>query len=109
MHEIDPQGLELHLEPTEAPLGLPCQPLARPLSPWHLHFRLYKEGMDTLEALARLGRQLRRPPRHFRFAGHKDRAAVTVQRVSCKALEPEVLLKAQQQEAEEPWDIGERR
>ncbi|CAL1130827.1 unnamed protein product [Cladocopium goreaui] len=87
VHEIDLQGEEIHL----GAMGPP------PTSPdvcdkWYLHFRLYKEGMDTLEATSRLCRFLGRPPQNFRFAGHKDRCAVTVQQLSCTSLEPAKLL-----------------
>lgn len=47
-----------------------------------LHFTLYKENKDTMEAISWLSRQLKIPMRSFQFAGTKDRRAVTVQRVS---------------------------
>lgn len=48
----------------------------------HLHFSLYKENRDTMEAISFLARQLHIKPGDFKFAGTKDRRAVTVQRVS---------------------------
>ena len=48
----------------------------------YLHFSLYKENKDTMEAISWLSKQLRMSPRSFQFAGTKDRRAVTVQRVS---------------------------
>ncbi|CAK9081204.1 unnamed protein product [Durusdinium trenchii] len=95
VHEIDPDGHELHLLDDEGRPEAPNEGI------WYLHFRLYKEGMDTLEALSRVGKALGRPPRHFRFAGHKDRCAVTVQQVSCSSLRPQELRHAMQQEE---WD-----
>ena len=47
-----------------------------------LHFSLYKENKDTMEAISWLSKQVRMHPRSFHFAGTKDRRAVTVQRVS---------------------------
>lgn len=48
----------------------------------YLHFSLYKENKDTMEAISWLSKQVRMNPRSFQFAGTKDRRAVTVQRVS---------------------------
>jgi len=47
-----------------------------------LHFSLYKENKDTMEAISWLVRQLNMKPSAFQFAGTKDRRGVTVQRVS---------------------------
>lgn len=47
----------------------------------YLHFTLYKENRDTMEAVGFLAGQLKLNPKHFQFAGTKDRRAVTVQRV----------------------------
>ena len=47
-----------------------------------LHFTLYKENKDTMEAISWLSRQLKIPMKSFQFAGTKDRRGVTVQRVS---------------------------
>lgn len=49
----------------------------------YLHFNLYKENKDTMEAISFVAGQLKLRPKHFAFAGTKDRRAVTVQRVSC--------------------------
>lgn len=48
----------------------------------YLHFTLYKENKDTMEAISWLARQLKLPAKSFQFAGTKDRRGVTVQRVS---------------------------
>ena len=48
----------------------------------YLHFTLYKENKDTMEAISWLAKQLQMQPRSFQFAGTKDRRGVTVQRVS---------------------------
>lgn len=48
----------------------------------YLHFSLYKENKDTMEALYFIASQLKLHIRNFSFAGTKDRRAVTVQRVA---------------------------
>ena len=48
----------------------------------YLHFSLFKENKDTMEAISYLCRELKMKPPVFQFAGTKDRRAVTVQRVS---------------------------
>ena len=48
----------------------------------YLHFSLYKENKDTMEAISWLSKQVKMSPKSFQFAGTKDRRAVTVQRVS---------------------------
>ena len=48
----------------------------------YLHFSLYKENKDTMEAISWLSKHLKMGPKSFQFAGTKDRRAVTVQRVS---------------------------
>ncbi|KAF1986851.1 tRNA pseudouridine synthase D [Aulographum hederae CBS 113979] len=48
----------------------------------YLHFTLYKENKDTMEAISFLCHELKIQPRSFQFAGTKDRRAVTVQRCS---------------------------
>lgn len=48
----------------------------------HLHFSLYKENKDTMEAISWLSKELKVRPGAFQFAGTKDRRGVTVQRVS---------------------------
>lgn len=47
----------------------------------YLHFTLYKENKDTLEALSFIAKMLRIPSKSMTFAGTKDRRAVTTQRV----------------------------
>ncbi|TKA26609.1 hypothetical protein B0A50_04717 [Salinomyces thailandicus] len=48
----------------------------------YLHFTLYKENKDTMEALYFIASQLKIPVKNFQFAGTKDRRGVTVQRVA---------------------------
>ncbi|KAL8720585.1 MAG: hypothetical protein Q9225_002574 [Loekoesia sp. 1 TL-2023] len=48
----------------------------------YLHFTIYKENKDTMEAVAHLARVLKLRPQLFQFAGTKDRRGVTVQRAS---------------------------
>ncbi|KAL2413645.1 Multisubstrate pseudouridine synthase 7 [Exophiala dermatitidis] len=53
----------------------------------YLHFTLYKENKDTLEAVSFISNQLKTTNKTFQFAGTKDRRAVTVQRVSAYRIE----------------------
>lgn len=48
----------------------------------YLHFTLYKENKDTMEAINTIARLLKVKASNFGFAGTKDRRAGTVQRVS---------------------------
>lgn len=48
----------------------------------YLHFTIYKENKDTMEVLSFMSRQMKLSPKHFQFAGTKDRRGVTVQRAS---------------------------
>lgn len=48
----------------------------------YVHFTLYKENKDTMEAIQWLCRQLKCNAKVFQFAGTKDRRAVTTQRCS---------------------------
>ncbi|KAK5107517.1 hypothetical protein LTR62_001047 [Meristemomyces frigidus] len=48
----------------------------------YLHFTLYKENKDTMEALSFIASQLKIPAKNFEFAGTKDRRGVTVQKVA---------------------------
>ncbi|KAK8194118.1 multisubstrate pseudouridine synthase 7 [Zalaria obscura] len=48
----------------------------------HLHFTLYKENKDTMEALYFMASQMKLHIKNFQFAGTKDRRGVTVQRIS---------------------------
>ncbi|KAI1330438.1 pseudouridine synthase [Xylariaceae sp. FL0255] len=57
-----------------------------------LHFTLYKENKDTMEAINHIARVLRLPPKLFGAAGTKDRRAVTSQRVSVKGRNPSSLV-----------------
>ncbi|KAI1861060.1 hypothetical protein JX265_009679 [Neoarthrinium moseri] len=54
----------------------------------YLHFSLYKENKDTMEAISHLSRVLNMKPNFFSTAGTKDRRAVTVQRVSIRGRDP---------------------
>ncbi|RYP49691.1 hypothetical protein DL768_004627 [Monosporascus sp. mg162] len=57
-----------------------------------LHFTLYKENRDTIDAVNQIARQLNVKPNMFSTAGTKDRRAVTVQRVSIRSRSPQSLL-----------------
>ena len=48
----------------------------------YLHFSLYKENRDTMEVINFISRGTKIGAKKFKFAGTKDRRAVTVQRVS---------------------------
>ena len=73
-------------QPTgNGPARLPKQnkrPQWKELGGDYLHFTLYKENKDTMEAISWLSRQLKLSAKSFQFAGTKDRRGVTVQRVS---------------------------
>lgn len=56
-----------------------------------LHFTLYKENKDTMEAVSFLAKQLKCNTKNFQFAGTKDRRAVTSQRCSAYRVEAERL------------------
>ncbi|KAK8117503.1 pseudouridine synthase-like protein [Apiospora kogelbergensis] len=57
-----------------------------------LHFTLYKENRDTMEAIGNIARILREQPKMFSTAGTKDRRAVTSQRVSVRSRDPSKML-----------------
>lgn len=48
----------------------------------YLHFTLYKENKDTMDAVNQIARMLKIKANNFGFAGTKDRRAATVQRIS---------------------------
>ena len=60
----------------------------------YLHFSLYKENKDTMEAISWLAKQVQMNPRSFQFAGTKDRRAVTVQRVSVERVLVNAMISA---------------
>ncbi|KAI1828349.1 pseudouridine synthase [Xylaria intraflava] len=66
-------------------------PTQRNTAPY-LHFSLYKENKDTMDALNHMAKTLRIHPKAFGVAGTKDRRAVTVQRVSVKGRTPASLI-----------------
>ena len=58
----------------------------------HLHFTLYKENKDTMEALFFMATQLKTKVSNFQFAGTKDRRGVTVQKVSiCRVKKEQII------------------
>ncbi|KAK6072100.1 pseudouridine synthase [Seiridium cupressi] len=59
-----------------------------------LHFSLYKENKDTMEAINILAGVLGMKPNFFSTAGTKDRRAVTVQRVSIRGRDPKKVMNA---------------
>ncbi|KAI0180491.1 pseudouridine synthase [Hypoxylon sp. FL1284] len=56
-----------------------------------LHFTLYKENRDTMDAIGQIARLLNLKPSFFNTAGTKDRRAVTTQRVSIRRRNPQSL------------------
>ncbi|KAK0654518.1 putative pseudouridine synthase [Cercophora samala] len=50
----------------------------------YLHFTLYKENKDTMDAINTVARLLKIKATNFGFAGTKDRRAATVQRISVR-------------------------
>lgn len=57
----------------------------------YLHFTLYKENKDTMDAINQIARMLKIKANVFGFAGTKDRRAGTVQRVSVHRIRHESL------------------
>ncbi|KAI1457596.1 pseudouridine synthase [Annulohypoxylon moriforme] len=57
-----------------------------------LHFTLYKENRDTIEAINQIARFLNLKPSYFGTAGTKDRRAVTSQRVSIRRRNPQSMI-----------------
>lgn len=51
-----------------------------------VHFTLYKENKDTMDAVNVICKLLRMPPKNMRYAGTKDRRGVTCQRMSITKL-----------------------
>ncbi|KAH7938329.1 hypothetical protein HPB49_022539 [Dermacentor silvarum] len=60
--------------------------------PSYTTFVLYKENMDTIEAVNRIATFLGMRPSFLGYAGTKDKRAKTCQRVSCHRLPPKKLL-----------------
>ena len=57
----------------------------------YLHFTLYKENKDTMEAVYFLASQLKSGIKSFQFGGTKDRRGVTVQRCSAYRVHAEAV------------------
>ncbi|KAI1106274.1 pseudouridine synthase [Jackrogersella minutella] len=57
-----------------------------------LHFTLYKENRETMDAINQIARFLNLKPAFFGTAGTKDRRAVTAQRVSIRRRNPQTLV-----------------
>lgn len=57
-----------------------------------LAFHLYKENMDTIEAIQLIARRLHMNSRDFSYAGMKDRRGITVQRVVARNVTPRKIL-----------------
>ncbi|KAI0887354.1 pseudouridine synthase [Annulohypoxylon maeteangense] len=58
----------------------------------YLHFTLFKENRDTIEAINQIARFLNLKPAFFGTAGTKDRRAVTSQRVSIRRRNPQSMI-----------------
>lgn len=91
----EPGVMSIKAAPTKGPSGARGQPngdsvgaIQKGKLGWselggeYLHFTLYKENKDTMEALYFIATQLKVPAKNFQFAGTKDRRGVTVQRVA---------------------------
>lgn len=61
-----------------------------------IHFTLYKENKETIEAISSIARILNAKVSDFGTAGTKDRRAVTSQRVSIRYRRPDDLIKVNQ-------------
>ncbi|KUI65571.1 Multisubstrate pseudouridine synthase 7 [Cytospora mali] len=57
----------------------------------YIHFTLYKENKDTMDAINQMCRFLKVKANNFGFAGTKDRRAATVQRISAFRIKHESL------------------
>ena len=62
--------------------------------PKYLHFSLYKENMETGEAISLLAAKCRSMDKYFGFAGTKDRRGRTTQRVSVSMASAQQMLGA---------------
>ena len=62
--------------------------------PKYLHFTLYKENMETAEAVGLLAGKVRSNEKYFGFAGTKDRRGRTTQRVSASMISAQQILGA---------------
>lgn len=60
----------------------------------YVHFILYKENVDTVQAISALAQKLHMRPSNFNYAGTKDKRAKTTQFVSVRQVEPQRLIKA---------------
>ena len=71
----------------------------------YLHFTLYKENKDTMEALHYIATQLKVRANMFQFAGTKDRRGVTVQRVAIFRVRAEQVARLNKQAR--GWRVGD--
>ena len=71
----------------------------------YLHFTLYKENKDTMEALGFIASQLKVQPNSFQFAGTKDRRGVTTQRVAIYRVRADQLAKLNK--TARGWRVGD--
>ena len=78
----------------QASSGARGKPIWEELGGDYLHFSLYKENKDTMEAISWLSKQVRMNAKSFQFAGTKDRRAVTVQRVSVERVLVNAMISA---------------
>ncbi|KAK1579486.1 tRNA pseudouridine synthase D [Colletotrichum navitas] len=60
----------------------------------YLHFTLYKENRDTMDALHQISKALRIKPQAIGTAGTKDRRAATTQRCSIRGQRADALVRA---------------
>lgn len=58
-----------------------------------LHFTMYKENLDSGSAMRMIAQQLGISAKSLMFSGTKDKRAVTLQRVACRGLDPQKLLR----------------
>lgn len=59
----------------------------------YVNFILYKENIDTMEAINHIGKFLRIPPKCLQYAGVKDKRAKTAQQISIKFRDPQRIAK----------------
>lgn len=63
----------------------------------YVHFIMYKENIDTVQAIQSLGYRTRVRTSNFNYAGTKDKRAKTTQWVSVRQVEPKKLANATKQ------------
>ncbi|KAH6580880.1 hypothetical protein BASA61_009335 [Batrachochytrium salamandrivorans] len=91
---IEFQKLKQGSNAKRTPRATPRKDVFQEMGGNYCHFTLYKENIDTMQAIGKISRITRIPSKSFTFGGTKDKRAVTTQRISVLNAKPEVLLGA---------------